>query len=86
MQRVLKKQEEKKRNNFEKNMGEGEKVISKAFSNTDDIPTVDEVIREITTKEEIEELLNYAKKELNKKKKSNNKEEVILDNERKLKL
>lgn len=86
MQRVLKKQEEKKRNNFEKNMGEGKKVISKAFSNTDDIPTVDEVIREITTKEEVQELLNYAKKELNKKKKSNNKEEVILDNERKLKL
>lgn len=84
MQRVLKKQEEKKRNNFEKNMGEGKKVIGKAFSNTDDIPTVDEVIREITTKEEVQELLNYAKKELNKKKKNNNKEEVILDNERKL--
>ena len=85
MQRVLKKQEDKKRKDFEKNMGEGKKVISKAFSNTDYIPTIDEVIDQITTKEEVQELLNYAKKELNKKKK-NSKEEVILDNERKLKL
>lgn len=85
MQRVLKRYEDKKRKEFEKNMGEGKKVISKAFSNTDDIPTVDEVISQITTKEEVQELLNYAKIELNKKKK-NNKEEIVLDNERKLKL
>lgn len=82
VQRILKNQEEKKKNRFEKDLSEGKKVIGRAFEKTSDIPTLDEVISQITNKREIEQLLGYAKKELNKKKNNDN---VILDNERKYK-
>ena len=64
---VLKKIEEKNNKQYEKNMKNGINVIERTFDNTSSIPTIDDIINNIKSKEELIELLNYSKNELNKR-------------------
>ena len=64
---ILKKIEEKNNKQFEKNMKNGINVIERTFNDTNSIPKIDDIISNIKSKEELIELLNYSKNELNKR-------------------
>ena len=65
----FKRIEKQKDEYMKNNMQQGINPISKAFQNTIDIPSIDDIINEISNKEEAIELLNYAKKQLQKNRK-----------------
>ena len=56
--------EQKKEEYFEKNMSNGINPISRAFIRGIDIPSIDDIIDEVTNKEEAVELLKYVKKRI----------------------
>lgn len=61
---VLEKVIKKNKDSFEECMSEGKKVIGNSFRNSIDIPSKDDIINNINSKEEAVELLLYLRKHL----------------------
>ena len=61
---VLKRREKKRKQDYLQKYGEGMKTIGRAFYETTDIPSIDEVISQVHSKEEKEQLLLYLKNQL----------------------
>lgn len=57
---VLKKVEVSRQNHNIRKYGEAAKVISNSMDKTEDIPSIDDIINGITTKEQLEQLRNMA--------------------------
>lgn len=71
MKQLLEKMEEKRNKEYSRKIGEGSKAVAKAFECTEEIPSLDEVIAQITTNEQAIQLLEYAKEQLSNMKNNN---------------
>ena len=64
MKSILAKVEEKKLNSNLQKLSEGMKPISEALTNQTEIPTIDQVIEQVTTRTQVKQLLEYMKEQL----------------------
>ncbi len=64
MKRKLEQLEKSKLQENLKNLSEGSKVVANILKQSLEVPTIDEVVEQVTTKKEQEQLVSYAKEHL----------------------
>lgn len=64
---LLKKLEEKRLKRNMKNYGEAAKAISETMAKTDDIPTIDDIVANLTTKEQLNQMRNWVLATINER-------------------
>jgi len=76
MKLLLEKREKKVKEDKIKKYGEGFKVIGRTFQDTEDIPKINEILSNVRTIEEREQLLLYLKKQLDYLERKNKTEKI----------